>query len=165
MAEVTVQVLDDEEWQTYRQIRLASLKSDPEAFASSLDEEQQYDEAFWRARLQRGKRLLALSDEEEAGVASVGPAPDEEEPQEGVGELFGMWVRPEFRGSGVAWQLVNAAADQARQDGNRALRLWVATDNGRAVGFYSSYGFRPTDDRRAMASDSSTEEIAMILPL
>src|SRR5262245_45290186 len=111
MAEVTVQVLDDAEWQTYRQIRLASLKSDPEAFASSLEEEQKYDEALWRARLQRGWRLLARSDDEEAGVASVGPARDEGEPAEGVAELFGMWVRPEFRGTGIAWQLVNAAAD------------------------------------------------------
>jgi ribosomal protein S18 acetylase RimI-like enzyme len=41
----------------------------------------------------------------------------------------------------------------------------VSTDNGRAVGFYSSYGFRPAEERRPMTNDDTIEEIAMTLPL
>ena len=65
----------------------------------------------------------------------------------------------------MAWELVVAAADQARRDGHKQLRLWVSTDNGRAVGFYSSYGFRPAEERRPMTNDNTVEEIAMTLPL
>ena len=165
MTEVTVRVLDEDDWQDYRRLRLASLESDPDAFASTHTEEQGYDERLWRARMNRSRRLVASRDGDDVGVASVGEARDEDGVQEGVAELFGMWVRPELRGSGIAWRLLTAAADQARRDGHRQLRLWVATDNGRAVGFYSSYGFRPADDRRPMTTDSSAEEIAMTLPL
>jgi ribosomal protein S18 acetylase RimI-like enzyme len=41
----------------------------------------------------------------------------------------------------------------------------VSTDNGRAIGFYSSYGFRPADERRPMTTDETVEEVAMTLPL
>jgi ribosomal protein S18 acetylase RimI-like enzyme len=165
MAEVTVHVLGEEDWQAYRRLRLASLQEDPDAFVADLTEEQEHDEALWRARMQRSRRLLARRDGEDAGVVSVGGARDEEGVQEGIAELFGMWVVPGLRGTGVAWRLVAAAADQARRDGHRHLRLWVGTDNGRAIGFYSSYGFRPADERRPMRTDDSLEEIAMTLPL
>lgn len=160
-----MRVLTEDDWRDYRRLRLASLESDPDAFASGLAEEQQYDEAFWRTRMQRSRRLVASRDGKDVGVASVGQARDEDGMLEGIAELFGMWVRPEARGTGVAWQLVTAAADEARSAGHRQLRLWVSTDNGRAIGFYSSYGFRPGDDRRPMTNDASVDEVAMTLPL
>jgi ribosomal protein S18 acetylase RimI-like enzyme len=166
MADVVVQVLDEDDWHNYRRLRLKSLEKDPEAFASDLSDEQHYDESVWRARMRRSRRILALLDNREVGIASVGEARDEDGVMEGMAELFGMWVAPDSRGMGVAWQLVTAAAEEARREGKRQLRLWVGTDNGRAVGFYSSYGFRPADERRPMGGpDPSAEEIAMTLPL
>ena len=165
MTELTVRVLDEAEWQTYRRIRLASLESDPEAFAAGLAEEQEYDEEMWRRRMRRSRRLLAERGEQVVGVASIGQARDEDGKAEGVAELFGMWVRPQDRGTNAAWELVTAATKQARQEGYRLLRLWVSTENGRAIGFYSSYGFRPGDDRRPMVTDESVDEVAMVMPL
>lgn len=162
---MVVRALGEDEWQDYRRLRLASLEADPGAFASDLAEEREYDEPLWRERMRRSQRLLASRDGEDVGVVSLGPASDDDGFIEGVAELFGMWVSADSRGTGVAWELVTAAADQARRDGHRQMRLWVASDNGRAVGFYSSYGFRPADERRPMASDASVEEIAMTLPL
>ena len=72
------------------------------------------------------------------------------------------------RGTGVAWKLVEAGADQARKDGRSQLGYWVGTDNGRAVAFASSFGFRPTDTRRPMRVTNEAdgaEEMAMVLPL
>ena len=99
------------------------------------------------------------------GVVSVGRAGQEED---NSGELFGLWVAPAERGSGVAWQLVQAGAEQARADGRSHLAYWVGTDNGAAVAFASSFGFRPTDTRRPMrvtSEEDGEEEIAMVLPL
>lgn len=165
MTDVTVRVLAEEDWETYRQLRLAALESDPESFAAELVDERGYGEERWRDRIRRSRRLVASREDQEVGVASVGQARDEDGILDGVAELFGMWVTPPARGSGVAWELVTAAAKQARKDGHQHLRLWVSTDNGRAVGFYSSYGFRPADERRPMTTDDSVEEAAMTLPL
>jgi ribosomal protein S18 acetylase RimI-like enzyme len=160
MSEVMVRALGGEDWEAYRQVRLAALKESPEAFASSYDAEVDYDEDVWRLRLSRSERLLAEAGGEAVGIASLGQAEED-----GVAELFGMWVTPTRRGSGVAWQLTEAAALHARAAGCRALNLWVSTDNGRAVAFFSSFGFRPTDKRRPMTTDATVEELAMVLPL
>jgi ribosomal protein S18 acetylase RimI-like enzyme len=160
MSDVTVRALGAEDWEAYRQVRLAALKDSPEAFASSYDAEVEYDEDFWRLRLTRSERLLAEAGGEAVGIASLGQAEED-----GVAELFGMWVTPSHRGKGVAWELTHAAAVHARAAGRRALKLWVSTDNGRAVAFFSSYGFRPADERRPMTTDASVEELAMVLPL
>ena len=160
MSEVTVRALGGEDWQTYQQVRLAALHDAPDAFASSYDEEKDYDEAFWRLRVARSVRLVASAEDEPVGIISVGQASEPD-----VAELFGLWVRPDYRGRGVAWQLTQSAAQHARSVGQRALKLWVATDNGRAVAFFSSAGFRPADERRPMTNDAQTEELAMVLPV
>lgn len=160
MSDVSVRALAAEDWQAYRDIRLAALKEAPSAFASTCDQEEDLDEAFWRTRMARSARLLATQDERAVGVVSVGQADDPD-----VAELFGMWVVPSSRGAGVAWRLTEAATEQARSDDRRALQAWVSTDNGRAVAFFSSYGFRPTDQRRPMTNDAKTQEIAMTFAL
>jgi ribosomal protein S18 acetylase RimI-like enzyme len=165
MTDVTVRVLEEDEWEVYRRLRLAALEHDPESFVAALSDEQEYPEERWRDRIRRSRRLVATRDGDDIAVASVGQARDEDGIIDEVAELFGMWVVPAARGTGVAWELVTAAADRARRDGHRHLRLWVSTDNGRAIGFYSSYGFRPADERRPMTTDHNVEEVAMTLPL
>ena len=159
MSDVDVRALEGGDWQAYRDIRLAALRDAPDAFASSCEQEEAFDESLWRTRLARSARLLATQDGAAVGIVSVGQA----EPD--VAELFGMWVVASSRGAGVAWRLTQAASEHARGEGRRAIHAWVSTDNGRAVAFFSSYGFRPTDIRRPMTTDADTEEMAMTLPL
>lgn len=159
MSDVSVRALGPEDWLTYRDMRLAALKEAPEAFTSSYEQEGEFEESFWRTRMARSARLLATSGGAALGIVSVGQV----EPD--VAELFGMWVVPDARGMGVAWRLMEAATEHARADGNRALQAWVSTDNGRAVAFFSSYGFRPSDQRRPMSTDAAVDEMAMTLPL
>lgn len=165
MSEITVRALAEEEWDQYRTVRLSALEESPEAFAATVEEENGYDEDFWRERMRRSQRLLAEVDGRSVGVASVGRA---QQDAERVAELFGLWVTPSARGSGVATQLVRAGAATAREQGRTHLAYWVGSDNGRAVAFASGFGFRPTDSRRPMhvkQSEDDEEEIAMVLPL
>lgn len=170
MSDVAVRPLGEDDWQDFRGIRLEALAESPDAFASGYAEEEAYDEDFWRLRLRRSARLVAGSEDGRlVGLINVGQARGEEGPVPEVAEIFGLWVRPEARGTGVATLLVEAGATQARSDGRSHIAYWVGTDNGRAVAFASGMGFRPTDYRRAMRSPSGEEsgeqEIAMILPL
>lgn len=168
MTEITVRRLSEEDWVEYREVRLRALRESPEAFVASAEEEGEFDEERWRDRMRRSQRLLAQREQEAVGVASVGTEGTE---QDTVGELFGLWVHPEQRGSGVARRLLEAAARTAREDSLNHLVYWVGTDNGRAVAFASSFGFRPTDNRRPMqihgvdVDDEDTTEMAMVLPL
>jgi GNAT superfamily N-acetyltransferase len=165
MSEITVRALTDDDWQQYRDIRLAALREAPEAFVATVQHEEALSEEDWRQRLRRSRRLIAERDGSPLGVVSLGEAA---EPYAGAGELFGLWVSPDARGTGVAWKLVEAGAQQALREGRTHLSYWVGTDNGRAVAFASSFGFRPGSTRRPMrvANEADgAEEMAMILPL
>jgi GNAT superfamily N-acetyltransferase len=169
MSDITVRALGEDEWEQYRSVRLSALEESPDAFVSTADEERAYEEDFWRTRMRRSQRLIAEQEGAPVGVASVGQArQDGEKDNERVAELFGLWVAPAARGTGVATQLVQAGADAARQQGRSHLAYWVGADNGRAVAFASGFGFRPTDSRRPMrvkGEDDDEDEIAMVLPL
>ncbi len=165
MSEITVRRLGVDEWQEYRAVRLTALQESPDAFVASHDDEAAEDEEFWRARMGRSVRLLAERDGEPQGIASVGPA-GEDQPE--ASQLFGLWVSPAARGTGVATALVRAGAMAAAEGGQEQLLYWVGTDNGRAVAFASGFGFRPTAERRPMrvvSQDDGEEELAMTLPL
>lgn len=164
MSHISVRLLGAEDWETYRDVRLAALQDSPDAFVATYDEESQQNEQYWRDRVGREPRLLAERDGQAQGIVGVGQYAEDPE----VGELFGLWVRPEARGTGIARQLVQAGADQARADGRIQLYYWVGTENGRAVAFASSFGFRPTSRRRPMrvANEEDGEyEAALVLPL
>ncbi len=160
MSELSVRTLGDDDWPVYRQLRLTALQQDPESFVSTYQDEQGYDEQFWRQRMARSTRFVARDDlmDQPVGIVSVGASEDSDR-----GDLFGLWVDPAHRGSGVARLLVQAAARQARADGRRGLSLWVSTENGSAVAFFSSAGFRPTESRRPQAGPLGGSEIAMEL--
>jgi len=169
MSDITVRALGEDEWEQYKSVRLSALEESPEAFVATVEQERSFDEDMWRTRMQRSQRLLAEREGAAVGVASVGQSrPEGEQPNPQVAELFGLWVAPAARGTGVATQLVQAGADEARTQGRSHLAYWVGSDNGRAVAFASGFGFRPTDSRRPMrvrGEDGDEEEIAMVLPL
>ena len=152
MTEVTVRSLGEEDWREFKAIRLAALRDSPDAFAASADDEEGFEEDFWRLRVRRSTRLVAVrldgdgsSKGQPVGVVSLGQGKDDDGR---VAEIFGLWVAPDARGTGVATKLVEASAERARRDGRTHVSYWVGTDNGRAVAFASGIGFRPTDSRR-----------------
>lgn len=164
MTEIRVRSLSEEDWATYRTNRLAALAESPEAFVAQLADEQEYDEQLWRLRMRRAQRMLAEVEDEAVGIVSVGELAD----ADNTAEIFGLWVRPDWRGKSVAAKLVRAASEQAREDGFDRIAYWAGTDNGRAVAFASSFGFRPTGRRRPMRVTNGAddeEEIAMVLSL
>jgi ribosomal protein S18 acetylase RimI-like enzyme len=164
MSDISVRPLGEEDWQQYRDTRLTALRESPEAFVATVEEEDAFDESLWRERMNRSTRLIAERDNAPLGIVSVGRSSDDN-PK--TSELFGLWVSPEARGSGVASALVRAGANLAREQGQTQLAYWVGSDNGRAVAFASGFGFRPTADRRPMRvkSEDDEDEVAMVLAL
>lgn len=171
MSDISVRALGEDEWQTYRSVRLEALQESPDAFVADHTDEADEGEDFWRARMARSARLIAeVADEDRpVGVVSIGDTADED--AEDAGQLFGLWVAPQWRGRSVAASLVRRGSEVALERGVRHLYYWVGTENARGVAFASSFGFRPTDDRRPMRirgvddEDADSEEMMMVYPL
>lgn len=166
MEDMNIRLLGEDEWQLYREVRLAALADAPEAFVARHDDEAACGEDFWRDRMARAHRIVAERTDEPVGLVGLGRHDGEPD----AGEVFGLWIAPSVRGQHVARDLVSTAARQAAKDGCRQLYFWAVSDNASAVGFASSFGFRPTSKRRPVrvadgATERDADEVAMVLPL
>ncbi len=164
MTEITVRILDESEWSLYRDVRLRALADSPDSFTATLSEEADRDDQYWRDRMTRSHRLLAERGGRPQGIVSLGRY--QQDPT--AAEVFGLYVIPEARSTGVAWRLIEAASVRATRDGYTRLFYWVGTDNARAVGFAKNFGFRTTGHRRpSRPSDLELgeDEMAMVMSL
>ncbi|MEH0844402.1 GNAT family N-acetyltransferase [Micromonospora sp. CPCC 205711] len=61
----------------------------------------------------------------------------------GTGELKRMYVRPAYRGRGIARQLLGALEELAFRRGHSVLRLETGSYLPAAIGLYTSCGYQP----------------------
>jgi GNAT superfamily N-acetyltransferase len=164
MPELTVRVLEEQDWPIYREVRLAALQESPGVLGDSYDHEVAADLTYWRSQLAAARRIVAESDGSPCGVVAVRSF--DQEP--GSVELFGLWVDPTARSTGVAGRLVDTAAALAAGEGATQLYSWAGTENGPAIGFATGFGFRITSRRRPVTTGDlalGDTEIALVLPL
>ena len=135
--DLTTRWLSPDDWDLLRKTRLRALSDAPEAFTSTGARESTLETEEWRART--GNAVVAFADGEPVGMAVFIS-------DESKGQLVGMWVAPEARGSGAAAALVDQVAGRAATAGF-PLWLCVYADNPRAKRFYERYGFVPTGER------------------
>jgi len=159
---VTLRRLAADDWHAYRDIRLAMLQESPSAFGSTHAEAASFEEQLWRQRLADNVVILAR-----VGTASAGAVMYSEFGMTDPGDcaLYGMWVDPAFRGTGVGWALVDAVVAQARASGKRRLVLHVVSGNDPAVRLYQRAGFVPTGHTVPFPRDDDVVEVEMELVL
>lgn len=150
-----------------RDVRLRALRTDPAAFASSYDREVGRTEADWELRAERAAagpaQYLVVADQDGRFVGMAGAY--QPEADDGVRNLYGMWVSPDNRGEGIGARLVAAVEDWSMQHGAREIRLCVVETNTAAAGLYERSGFRATGETQPLPSDPNSIESRMVLPL
>ena len=120
-------------------MRLAALRSDPQAFSSKLEYEQDLDEDGWRTRLASRAQFAAWAGDRVVGIVGGVPSGDGQ-----AAELISMWVRPNSRAAGIGSRLIQAVVDWAKVESFAEVRLWVVEGNSRAESLYERCGFNRT---------------------
>ena len=128
-----------EDWQAFREIRLAALQEAPYAFGSTYQAEVGASEESWRNRLTERARFVA-----EIGGRVVGTVGAGAGEFSGTAALTALWVDPSFRGRGVGSALIDAVVEWATSQGLTKVLLWVADVNKVAGRLYERHGFMRT---------------------
>src|SRR4051794_31906085 len=106
---VAIRRLSAEDAALFRDIRLDGLRRDPDAFSSTLEQESAKNLTFFAERLGRSAVFGAFGGTELLGVAGFYVQPG---PKHGhKGTLWGMYVRPQARGTGIGAMLVVAVLE------------------------------------------------------
>ena len=138
---ITIRALTPADVEAYRAIRLEALRLEPDAFASSYEEESARPEIF-RERLEGkfgGTTFAAFVGGEIAGTA--GGVREDRLKTRHKFLLVGVYVRPAYRGKGLGEKLVGRVLQFARELGDVAIvQLKVAIDNRAACALYERMG-------------------------
>lgn len=159
---IELRELTGDDWQTWRELRLAALEEAPYAFGSRLADWVDAEEERWRARLELpgSRNYVAVLDGTPVGMAS-GVRTEEN----GIVELISMWIAPAGRGRGIGDQLMAEVEHWARDDHADTLQLSVTDGNDKAHALYLRSGFIDTDLPGELMPDGVHHEIVMRKPL
>jgi GNAT superfamily N-acetyltransferase len=108
----------------------------PQEVLDGLDVDERAD--AWRRWLSIETSAQFVAERSGAGVGFVSAGPCRHE--EGTGEVYAIYVRPEAWGTGSGWALMDAAVKWLADRWQEAI-LWVAEENPRARSFYERYGW------------------------
>lgn len=156
------------QWRQLRDIRLEMLADSPLAYVEPLSSARQRSGQDWRDRAAWAGQPHRL------GVAGVlrgtgrwiglacGSVFDD---RGGRPFVFSVYVAPDFRGRGLADDLLQRVEGWAREQGHPALFLYVHQANARAAAFYQHRGYHFTGARETYPLDRSQSELEMRLPL
>lgn len=138
-----IRKLNKTDAEKYQEIRLNALKSDPEAFGSTYEREVEFSLEQVASRIAPANDrfvLGALHNGELVGIVTFMR-------ENGLkmchkGNVFGMYVKPGYRGSAIGKALLVELIEQAKQcEGLEQINLAVVTENISAKKLYESLGF------------------------
>lgn len=139
-----------EDWVSHRDLRLAMLSADPDAFWADLGEVRARTAQQWQDEI-AGPRLHLQARRGEEVLGGIALLPEGYTPEHQIPEdrahIVSLWVRPEARGSGVSRGLFSALARCAVDLGRPDLRLDVDESNLIAQRLYERLGFTATGAR------------------
>lgn len=139
MTEPVAKRLRSEDAERFLALRAEALTAEPQVFRVKLEDDAVVGLEGWRQQLERDY-VVGI----EAGGALVaigGLSRFFGHKLKHKALLWGMYVRPQARGTGVADMLMNALLEFAPSR-VRQVQLTVIASNLRAIAFYERHGFR-----------------------
>ena len=135
---INVEIPPLEQWTRVRDVRLAALAANPEAFGSTLELESDQPEAMWRERMQASTFCVASVDGLDVGVMFIEDVDGDFGATCWIG---GCWVAAEVRGQGVMRAFMDFVDAQAPKRNWAVQGLGVWQDNYSAITAYEHLGF------------------------
>jgi RimJ/RimL family protein N-acetyltransferase len=127
----------------FRELRLEALKNHPTAFGADYEESAARPNEYWREWLQLDKDHEALFFAEYegqlAGMTGIFRGSSKKIRHEST--IWGVYIRPEWRGHHISETLVRSCLGWAKEQGLVIVKLAVVTTNRPAIRCYERCGF------------------------
>lgn len=120
---------------SFRELRLEALKNHPTAFGQDYDEIVLRPQTYWETTLTINSEEQALFFAEQNGqlIGMTGIFHCMLKKSLHSAGIWGVYVKPEWRGRHVAESLIQACLDWAKQQNVVIVKLAVVTDNLSAI--------------------------------
>ena len=95
-----------------------------------------------------------------AGYATLGRNRARELPQQG--EIYELYLRPEYQGIGLGTRLFAAAREQLAAHGLKGLVVWALEENHNALAFYAGAGGRDVAEGVEVFDQKALRKVAFV---
>ncbi|MCC7436747.1 GNAT family N-acetyltransferase [Candidatus Nomurabacteria bacterium] len=127
-------------WKKFKEIRLEALRTDEKAYGVSYDEEVLKPDSRWQEGLARKEKplfFIELENGEYIGMAGAKPIDEE-----GAYMLIAVYLKENYRGRGLAKELIEFVEDFLQKQRVQKLDLMVNKEQLQAVNFYKKIGYK-----------------------
>ena len=115
--------------------------------------------AWWDSAIRKGSRIALLQfGDKIAGYANYGR--NRARSLHFEGEIYELYLRPEFQGLGFGRRLFTAARRDLLQSGLKSMVIWALSDNDPATHFYRALGGRMVARSSEKFGPKSLDKIA-----
>ncbi|MBP2445282.1 GNAT family N-acetyltransferase [Rhizobium leguminosarum] len=135
---VTIRLIQADEVEAFRRIRLEALRAEPSSFASRYEDWEILPDEEWRNRLNEPV-FIAFQNGEPVGI--MGLLRQRSSKMAHRATIIMVYIGKSLRGTGLAGRLLDVVSDHARHIGIRQLELFVSAENPAAIRFYQREGF------------------------
>ncbi|MDO8523069.1 MAG: GNAT family N-acetyltransferase [bacterium] len=150
------------EWKQVRDLYLALLKNDPEAFVDQYDEIAALSEERWIRGLENkdAKVFVAVENDKFIGMGRINFYKE----LPGIPVLHKLGVLSEYRGQGIARKLVKAREEWAKSMGAHKVRLGIIADRLKTIEFSKKNGYKimETLRNRAQIKDGTWVDVVFM---
>ncbi len=136
---IGVRLITPEDYESFRALRLESLRLLPANFAADLAQEEASPKEKWLRRLASASSFGGFVDDALSGMV-VFSRPSRPKLAH-TGDIGAMYVRDGARGTGLADALMTTLLKHASTVVEQ-VQLTVNAENARAIKFYQRHGFR-----------------------
>ena len=110
-----------------------------------------------------GGALVCERDGQIIGAASFGALRDSDDKQ--TGELYSIYVLPEYWSKGAGRALFDAACSALYKDGYARMFLWALAENKRALRFYRKMGMNEAGCRTITIGGKALSEVGFLMEI
>ena len=148
-SQITVTLLNPDNWFRLKNIRLRALVENPEAFGPTFDEENKLNEQGWRNRFKKEDYLIGSIENEDVGTMYIEVLKGDHGATCWIG---GCWTDPKYRGFGVMKSMFEFIDLHSKEKGWQRQGLGVWVHNQGAIKAYESIGFSVAGEKMASTS-------------
>ena len=142
--DIVYKVLEPKDSSDYRRIRLKSLKEHPDIFTAKYEEQVQLDKLYFEKQIEINSQEVFMAGAYSAGcLIGICGFLGKSEYFDDAGNIYQMYVVPEWRNKGIGLGLVEFVKDTVtKKKAFAKIALEVASTNNSAIHVYEKSGFK-----------------------
>lgn len=142
----------------FRNLRLTALKTDPQTFGGSYEDESKKDEEYWKSRISDPQRSFFVAEEGGNFIATAASM----RMNSGNYMITGVYTLENFRGNKLSTQLIQCLIDEAKQKGAKFMDLHVNSENENAIRIYEKLGFKIIKTEKEKMGDGKIYDLHLM---